>query len=393
MNIEILSKEDLWCAILGGAALGTGGGGSAISRQVFDSRVDTLIGKGLKFRMISPEEIPGGEQIFLNMGVGGGITRIMQERCLRGFGVSDWIKEIDKVNPLPNWAEIPDEKWRDVSSRRLVELIGSEPFGYIPFEIGPNIISEMLPAAIEGKLIINADIAGYRCVPDISLTTLNVIHAPIVPLTVSTSWGDLMVFEKFLSWQRAEDLVRHIAITSGGGCEGWSSFKDDLIKEGSVNGTVSLAIKLGRLISEAREKGDNPISKIVEATSGYNLFEGKIGGYTNEGHGAFVWGNAWIKGTGDYKGHTLKVWFKNENQMSWIDEKPYVTCPDPFTVVDSNTGLGLSNFRPEWWTIGREVTLWGMKCADFWRTERGLRIYNPKHFGFDMKYVPIEEMI
>jgi len=41
----------------------------------------------------------------------------------------------------------------------------------------------------------------------------------------------------------------------------------------------------------------------------------------------------------------------------------------------------------------REVTLWGMKCADLWRTERGLRIYNPKHFGFDIPYTPIEQKV
>ena len=45
-----------------------------------------------------------------------------------------------------------------------------------------------------------------------------------------------------------------------------------------------------------------------------------------------------IKGTGKYAGQTLKIWFKNENQISWIDEKSYVTCPDPFTVVDRETG-------------------------------------------------------
>ena len=55
--------------------------------------------------------------------------------------------------------------------------------------------------------------------------------------------------------------------------------------------------------------------------------------------------------------------------------------------------MGLSNFRPEWWTQGKEVAVTAMKACDFWRTERGLRIYNPKHFGFDIEYVPIEEKL
>jgi len=34
-----------------------------------------------------------------------------------------------------------------------------------------------------------------------------------------------------------------------------------------------------------------------------------------------------------------------------------------------------------------------MKAADHWRTEKGLRIYNPKRFGFDIEYVPVEKRL
>ena len=39
------------------------------------------------------------------------------------------------------------------------------------------------------------------------------------------------------------------------------------------------------------------------------------------------------------------------------------------------------------------MAVWGMKAAAPWRTERGLRIYNPKHFGFDIPYRTIEEIV
>ena len=390
---KTLRKEELWCSVIGGAALATGGGGAAMSREQFDAQIDPLVEKGVKFQIVPPSGIPKGELVFVRAGVGGCIYRTMQERCLRSFGVADWIKEMDKVFPLPKWAEVPDDSWAAAPYRRLVELKGKEPVGYMPFEIGPNVAFEIVRAAVDGKPLIDADNAGYRAVPELSLATLNVVHAPVAPLVVSTSWGDLMVFEKFLSWQRAEDLVRHIAITSGGGCSGMLCFSDDWIKKGTVNGTPSLAMKVGKAILDARERGDDPIAAILKATGGFKLFEGKIGGYTRESLGAFVWGNAWIKGAGDCVGKTLRLWYKNENQITWIDEKPYVTCPDPFTVVDTKTGEGLSNFRPEAWVNGKEVTLWGMKCADLWRTERGLRIYNPKHFGFDIPYTPIEQKV
>jgi DUF917 family protein len=38
------------------------------------------------------------------------------------------------------------------------------------------------------------------------------------------------------------------------------------------------------------------------------------------------------------------------------------------------------------------VAVWGMKAVPAWRTERGLKIYNPKHFGFDIEWKPIEKL-
>jgi DUF917 family protein len=150
---------------------------------------------------------------------------------------------------------------------------------------------------------------------------------------------------------------------------------------------------VGKAVLKAREEGEDPVAAVVESSGGYKIFEGKVGGFTNERKGAFVYGNAWVEGTGDYSGKTFRLYYKNENQVSWIDEEPYITCPDPFTVLDKATALGMSNFRTDWWTPGKDVAVTAMKACEHWRTERGLRIYNPKHFGFDIKYVPIEEQL
>ena len=76
-----------------------------------------------------------------------------------------------------------------------------------------------------------------------------------------------------------------------------------------------------------------------------------------------------------------------------LEGNPYVRCPDPFTVIDTETGESLSNFREELWKPGRKVSVIGIKAVDCWRTKRGLQIYNPKHFGFDIEYKPIEEIM
>ena len=47
-----------------------------------------------------------------------------------------------------------------------------------------------------------------------------------------------------------------------------------------------------------------------------------------EDRAGYMYGTTTIAGADGFKGHTLKVWFKNENHISWLDDKPYVTSPD-----------------------------------------------------------------
>jgi len=171
------------------------------------------------------------------------------------------------------------------------------------------------------------------------------------------------------------------------------SVKGSDVKKATVHGSISFVMKVGGEIKKAINAGEDPINSIVKTVNGWKIFEGTIAGYTNEGKDAFTWGNGWIKGTNEFDGRLFRFWYKNENQISWLDGEPHVTCPDPFTVIDRETGLGLSNFRPEQWPTGRKVAVVGLKSADVWRSERGLKIYNPQHFGFEIKYKPIEEIM
>jgi DUF917 family protein len=114
--------------------------------------------------------------------------------------------------------------------------------------------------------------------------------------------------------------------------------------------------------------------------------------YEFEGKGGFNWGNWHIKGSGTFKDHALKVWYKNENLVSWLDEKPYVVSPDLICIVDSKTCEGLSNFSTAG-NEGKQVTVLGIKSVDAWRTLKGIEIFGPKHFGFDIEFTPMEKIL
>lgn len=393
---KALSKEDLWCSVLGGAALATGGGGSAPSYEVFSAAVDPVFDAGLAPKLIDPMDLHDEDPVIVPIGIGGGTTREDRERYGPPIRSPEYMeiafREMDRIFPVMEGMGGSSD-WRAAAIERLKEVKGEEKYvAYFAGEIGPGIYRQAISGAREGVPVINADMAGQRSVPELSFTSFNVYKVPVTPMVIMTMWGDMLVYERTISWQRMEDITRAIALVSGGFNMTVMSVKGKDVKDFSVHDSYSKAIDVGRAIQGARESGDDPIQRIVEATEGYKIFEGEIVAWTTEGKFAFTWGNAWIKGTDEFDGKIFRLWYKNENQISWLDGEPYVTCPDPFTVIDGETGEGLSNFRAESWRTGRKVSVVGVKAVDVWRTERGLNIYNPKHFGFDIPYKPIEEI-
>lgn len=398
MTTITLSKKDLWYSVLGGAALSTGGGGSAISYERFCQAVDPIFDEGMKPKMIDPMDLQDDERIIMPTGIGGGITRGDQELYgppIRQYAHRDIaFREMDKIFPILDWAEKPKEDISLAAIERLKEIKGEEKYAaYLPDEIGPGIYRHALRAVRKGIPVVDADSAGHRAVPELTQASFNVKQLPATPAVIVTRWGDMIVYEKSVSWQRLEDVSRAIARISGGSNSTIMSFTGKEIREAAVHGGFSRTIKIGRAFHESKDSGKDPIDIIVEATNGYKIFEGEILAHTTEGKGGYTVGSGWITGTSEFEGKMFRFWYKNENHISWLDGDPYVTSPDTFTIIDSETGVGMSNFRGDAWSLGKRVSVLGVKCEDIWRTERGLRIFNPKHFGFDIKYRPIEEIM
>ena len=101
---------------------------------------------------------------------------------------------------------------------------------------------------------------------------------------------------------------------------------------------------------------------------------------------------SFIKGTRPYSGHDMKIWYKNEHHISWLDGEPYVTSPDGINVVDVETGWGLANFWPAEWEPGRKVAVVGVKAEDRWETPMGLKLFGPRHFRFNIPHTPLNEI-
>ena len=103
-----------------------------------------------------------------------------------------------------------------------------------------------------------------------------------------------------------------------------------------------------------------------------------------------MWGETEIKGSGIKPGSKLKVWFKNENHVTWLDNKPWIMSPDIIEIIDEKTGEPITNTDIK---KGDKVSVIGMEGGSIFRGAEGLKVLGPRHFGFDLDYTPIEKLV
>jgi hypothetical protein len=410
-----LSREEMKSWTIGAMALATGGGGVRPLEERAERMVDEAFDQGKKFTLVDVNEIPDDELVLTRLGTGGSVRVEQKLRWMSqpgfysasggtlrtGFDgrafIRDQIMLKDKTfAPLNSWSELPGPDWGGAGLRRLKEIIGDRKiYSQLQGEVMQMALRGLITYPDKGWPIIDATGCGHRAVPECNINTLNIHDVPVCPAVITTSWGDLLVFERTLSWQRAEEVIEGISTYSGGTCGGPLAVEGKAMKEALIPGAISFTVKIGKAIRKAVASGDDPIEAMIEASDGwaYKVFEGKVQALLFEEKYSFIWGYSWIKGTGDYEGHHLKTWFKNENHISWLDEKPWITSPDGLNVIDPKTGWGLSNYWTAEWEHGRDVTVVGVRAEPIWRTEKGLRLLGPKHFNYDIPYRPMEKIL
>ena len=128
---------------------------------------------------------------------------------------------------------------------------------------------------------------------------------------------------------------------------------------------------------------------IAEAMGGWIVFHGIVREWKWRNEGVFLIGDLVIEGIERYRGKKLRSWIKNEHIMVWLDDKPLVMPPDLFTLVTKD-GAPILNHQ-----LREGIEVWGMAAPvpSIWRTEQGLKLFGPQHFGFDYQYRPVEKLV
>jgi DUF917 family protein len=363
--------------VAGAVILGCGGGGGAAWGTTM---IDEAFRKGLEFKLADISEIEDTKMICMLAGVGGGVPQEIRDKVAPYH---------EKVNLGPDARLIRLRK----SAEELSKYIGKEFYNYIASETGGgNGVLPMYLNAIEGKPSVDADCCG-RAKPEMGISLTNAAKIPVTPLSMVTPFLETVILKNSVDDYRAEDITRNVAVASGGSvtvsrCP--ATMKE--YKKGVVPGQVFRCIKIGKAIREAKEKGRNVKDEFVKASGAIQVFEGKVASFTMEGKSGFNWGDWIIEGSGKYVGHKMRVWYKNENLVSWLDDEPYILCPDLITIIDDESFEGTSNFVSDRTHEGKTVTVYGVKAHENWKKPAALEIFTPKHFGFDIEYVPFEKV-
>jgi DUF917 family protein len=213
----------------------------------------------------------------------------------------------------------------------------------------------------------------------------------IAPLAAVDYYGDVTIVKRAANNTMAERLGKFIATSSFGivGCAA-IPLSGATVKRIAIPGTLTEALALGRAIRSARLEADDPVVAIADAIDAVQiLFRGRIAERQWENRDGYMWGEHEIEGENGFAGR-LRVWFKNENHMTWLNGEPYVSSPDVIEVVDDATGEPRVNTDIE---VGDAVAVLVVPRRPQFDTPEGIAALGPRHWGFDLDYQPLESLL
>jgi len=289
--------------------------------------------------------------------------------------------------PVPGVEKFPFGSELVRALRTLESQLGRKVDAVMSAEIGgANSMIPMSLAVRVGIPVVDGDLIG-RAFPEIQLTTLTLHGMHASPFALADEHGNgvvLNVIDNF--W--AERIARAIAIEFGAVCVGVAyPISGKQVKTATLHRTVSFAGKIGRALREARAGKANPLGAVLDATDGVEVFQGKIVDVERRTQRGWAMGEAVIAGSGRFASSVARIRFQNENLVVILDGKVVASVPDLITILEADTGAAITteNLR-----YGFRVVVIGIACQPIWRTDAGLALAGPKHWGYDIDYVPIE---
>jgi len=352
--------EDL---IVGTTILGTGGGGSPeTGRKMLAS--DLQAGKEL--RVVGIDEIPDDALVVSPYYVGSVAPNL---KPTKKSVISD---------PFNVAIELIERQLK----RKVAATVASE-LG------GGNTAAAFHVAAQLGIPILDGDLIG-RAGPELHQSTAHILNVPVAPSAIVSETGTVILVEKYADIDDYEAVARYVSVLAGAHA---AVIDTPMTKRLAVNtvvkGTIIKAMTIGRAVREANATSKDPVEAAKESLEGWLLFRGAVAKYEWRNERGFLFGDVTLRGTGESQGHDLRSWIQNEHIFAWKDEEALVMPPDLIMFLDRK-GYGITNDNLK---VGLEISVLAAKAPAVWRSENGLKLFGPRHFGLDYDYTPVENLI
>ncbi|RFU65150.1 DUF917 domain-containing protein [Peribacillus glennii] len=361
----LIGEQEIEDLAIGAAILGTGGGGDPYIGKLM---VQIAIRKFGPITLLAPHELPDEALIIPTAAMGAPTV---------------------SIEKIPNGMEGYN------ALRALEKYLGKSAYATMPIECGGgNSTIPFVVAAHAGIPVVDADGMG-RAFPELQMETFHIYGIKGSPMVIHNELGDHCILntKDNLSLER---FARAITVKMGATSHlAEYPMTGKQVKEVAITGTLSLAIRIGKAIREARMHKENPIEAIIDVTTNsiYGpamvLFQGKVTGVDRQTRDGFVRGMIQVQGFDKYQGSTLEVDFQNENLIARMDGEVVAMVPDLITLLDLETGLPITTEAIKY---GSRVTALAIPTPEIMRTPQALEVWGPRYFGYDVDYRLLEEI-
>ena len=371
------TMEDCQDFLTGLKLMGTGGGGAPKSGM---EMLENALAEGLDLTWIDAADLP--KDCFSCTVYGSGSI---------SEGRPDSLEAIEQLGKKLGMPVKFGYRALEMAVRELAAYTGQKIGALVPVELGAsNTPAPLITAARLGIPLVDGDYSG-RAVPQDMQTTYFLKDIRTYPAAITDWWGDVLILKEAVTTEMGERMGKMLAIASYGMVAIASiplSAKDTC--DTVVRGTLTASYELGKAVRQARQAGLDPIQAALRQLGGWHLFTGEVTGKDWEDKEGVMVGTTHIRGTGVFEGHTMDVWFLNENHVVWLDGKPYVFSPDLIILADPRTGEGYTNTEIN---AGHPVSVMGVKINPAFRSQKAIDFFGPRFWGFDFDYIPIEQVM
>jgi DUF917 family protein len=248
----------------------------------------------------------------------------------------------------------------------------------IPYEIGGAATSSAVATAAWLNVpVIDTDFVG-RSVPEATQMLPAIYGMDLCPTASSDAFGNETIIYKTINRHITERIGKYLASASFGLIGQATLLRPaKQLKSFMLGKTLSNALKVGQTLRMHSGNTSNLKTALNQLIKSQVIFEGVISEFSGHDEEGYYVGEIIISGADNT---TLKIWFKNENHIAWLNGVALLTSPDLISLVDQLTHTSYVNNQLK---IGLNVIVFGTPCHSEWHKEKALQAQNPRYYGFD----------